>query len=105
MRRTLEIALLAGLLVLVPVVHGDRIVIPPTAFAKVQVPDQSALIAYDRTTERLLIEISFIGAGTNFAWIVPVPSAPEVRGFASSEKIFLRFEKFAAICRQASQSW
>ena len=59
-------------------VHGDGCFIPPTAFAKVEIHDQRALIHFDKGTETLVIDTSFKGDGTNFAWIVPTPSAPKV---------------------------
>jgi len=76
--RSLALLVLVSSLLLPQELWGDGVVIAPTAYAKVQVPDQSALISYDGATERMLIETSFIGAGTNFAWIVPVPTMPEV---------------------------
>jgi hypothetical protein len=65
-------------LIVPPGAYGDGCIIPPTAFAKVQIPDQRALIRYDQGMETLVIDTSFKGNGTNFAWIVPVPSAPKV---------------------------
>ena len=66
------------LLMAPPWLRGDGCFIPPTAFAKVQSPDQRALIHFDQGTETLVIDTAFKGDGTNFAWIVPVPSAPKV---------------------------
>ena len=58
---------------------GDGIVLPSVAFpAVVTIPDQQALIYYTNGTERLVIETRFMGAGTNFAWVVPLPSQPVV---------------------------
>jgi hypothetical protein len=65
-------------LVAPPGAYGDGCVIPLTALAKVQIPDQRALIHFDAGTETLVIDTSFKGDGTNFAWVVPVPSAPKV---------------------------
>jgi len=61
-----------------PGAYGDGCVISPTALARVHIPDQRALIHFDKGTETLVIDTSFKGEGTNFAWIVPVPSAPKV---------------------------
>ena len=47
-------------------------------FAKPHIPDQSALITFDGKTERLVIETAVEGEGTEFAWVVPVPSMPKV---------------------------
>ena len=46
--------------------------------AKPRIPDQSALITFDGKTERLVIETAVEGEGTEFAWVVPVPSLPKV---------------------------
>lgn len=54
-------------------------VVPTIAFpAKVTIPDQRALIHFTNGTERLVIETRFTGSGTNFAWIVPLPSQPVI---------------------------
>jgi hypothetical protein len=58
---------------------ADGGVIPSTAYpAKVTIPDQRALICFSNGTERLVIETRFTGAGTNFAWVVPLPSRPVI---------------------------
>lgn len=44
--------------------------------ADVTIPDQRALIYFSNGVERLVIETRFTGAGTNFAWVVPLPSQP-----------------------------
>ena len=54
---------------------ADGMVIPTVAYpAKITIPDQRALICFSNGTERLVIETRFTGAGTNFAWVVPLPS-------------------------------
>lgn len=53
-------------------------VTPATAFAKVKIPDQRALIHFANGKETLVIDTAFKGDGTNFAWIVPFPSVPTV---------------------------
>ncbi|HEY9174057.1 MAG TPA: DUF2330 domain-containing protein [Verrucomicrobiae bacterium] len=56
---------------------ADGKVFPPVAFpANVTIPDQRALIHFTNGTERLVIETRFSGAGTNFAWVVPLPAQP-----------------------------
>jgi len=73
------LAFLAAWLLMAPAgVLADGCFIPPTAFAKVEIPDQRALIHYANGAETLVIDTSFKGEGTNFAWIVPVPSQPKV---------------------------
>lgn len=72
--------LLIVLLGLLPLSAGaDGKVFSPTAFpAAVNIPDQRALIHFTNGVERLVIETRFTGAGTNFAWVVPLPSQPVV---------------------------
>lgn len=77
-----RIAVLAGAVLLVSAsttqVVADGVVIPPTATAKVTIPDQEAIIHYKDGVETLAIETRFVGQGQQFAWIVPLPSVPEV---------------------------
>ena len=76
MKRTLSFLLLLFLPV---VAWADGVVIPATAFpAKVMIPDQQALICFSNGTERLVIETQFVGDGTNFAWVVPLPAKPVI---------------------------
>jgi hypothetical protein len=76
------ICLLALLLGLIGFANGalaDGKVFPPTAYpVEVRIPDQRAILAWSNGVERLVIETRFTGAGTNFAWVVPLPSAPKV---------------------------
>ena len=58
---------------------ADGMVVPTIAYpAKVTIPDQRTLICFSNGTERLVIETRFTGAGTNFAWVVPLPSQPVI---------------------------
>ncbi len=58
---------------------ADGMVVPTIAYpANVTIPDQRALICVSNGTERLVIETRFTGAGTNFAWVVPLPSQPVI---------------------------
>lgn len=58
---------------------ADGVVIPPTALPDpVNIPDQRALISFSNGVERLVIETRFTGMGTNFAWVVPLPSRPVI---------------------------
>ncbi len=58
---------------------ADGMVVPTIAYpAKITIPDQRALICYSNGTERLVIETRFTGAGTNFAWVVPLPGQPVI---------------------------
>ena len=57
----------------------DGKVYAPVAFAAQPViPDQRALICYSNGIERLVVETRFLGAGTNFAWVIPLPAKPTV---------------------------
>jgi hypothetical protein len=68
------------LLLILPVMAlADGMVVPTVAYpAKVTIPDQRALICFSNGIERLVIETRFTGAGTNFAWVVPLPSQPVI---------------------------
>lgn len=55
-------------------------------YARIPIPDQQALICFSNGVEHLIIETSFIARGTNFAWVVPVPSEPTVT--ASTRGLF-----------------
>jgi hypothetical protein len=59
--------------------------------ANVTMPDQQALIHFTNGTERLVIETRFTGAGTNFAWVVPLPSKPVVEAATSGLFPTLRY--------------
>ena len=50
----------------------------PEVHAKIGIPNQQALIQFADGVEELVIETSFLGEGTNFAWVVPLPSVPEI---------------------------
>ena len=63
---------------------ADGMVFPEVYYAKVEIPEQQALIHYSGGVERLVIETSFLGEGTNFAWVVPLPSVPEVKPVSES---------------------
>ena len=58
---------------------GDGKVFRQEYAPKIETPDQRALIHFADCIERLVIETSIAGAGTNFAWVVPVPAAPEIK--------------------------
>ncbi len=71
--------LLTCILCLRQLCFADGKVFPPVAFpANVTIPDQRALIHFTNGTERLVIETRFSGAGTNFAWVVPLPAQPVI---------------------------
>jgi len=71
--------------------HADGVVVPSRAVAKpVRTPDQRALVAFDGTTETLVVETTVQGDGREFAWIVPLPAAPKVE--ASTTGLFPTLE-------------
>jgi len=75
MQRLLALALW----ILVPLsAAADGKVFPTVLAAEVKIPDQRALIHFTNGVERLVIETRFTGSGTNFAWVVPLPSQPVV---------------------------
>lgn len=49
-----------------------------TAKVKVQIPDQRAMLHFSNGVERLVIETAFVGQGSNFAWVVPLPAQPTI---------------------------
>jgi hypothetical protein len=62
--------------------------------SQVPIPDQRAMIHWAGGVERLVIETSFAGPGTNFAWVVPLPAVPEIEQatpglFPTLNRIFL----------------
>ena len=63
---------------------ADGMVFPEVYYSKVEIPNQQALIHYSGGIERLVIETSFLAEGTNFAWVVPLPSAPTVKAVSDS---------------------
>lgn len=59
--------------------RADGKVMPPVLVPQeVAMPDQRALLAWRDGVETLVIESAFVGKGTDFAWVVPLPSKPEV---------------------------
>ena len=74
----LRVCILALVTILPFVASADGIVFSEIAYAMPQIPDQRALIQYADGTETLVIETSFVGQGTNFAWVVFLPAVPEI---------------------------
>jgi hypothetical protein len=52
--------------------------------APVTTPDQRAMLQFSNGVERLVIETSFVGQGTNFAWVVPLPSVPKIEAVSTN---------------------
>ncbi len=62
-------------------VHADGVPIPPYGTeADIQMPGQKAIIVYDEQTGRedLVLSVQLLGESPEAAWVVPVPSQPEV---------------------------
>gem|GEM_PF-4401232 len=51
---------------------------PLSDAASSTMPNQRAIIAWDGAEQRLAIDTAFTGEGTEFAWLVPLPSVPEI---------------------------
>jgi hypothetical protein len=67
----------------------------PTAMAagEVRMPDQRALLCWSDNSQRLVIETGFEGDGTDFAWVIPLPSVPVIEAatpglFPTLEQLF-----------------
>jgi hypothetical protein len=59
--------------------RADGLVLPPVLLPQdVEMPDQRALLAWRDGMETLVIESAFVGKGTDFAWVVPLPAKPAV---------------------------
>jgi hypothetical protein len=78
MARRGPIILAVFLLALLPgICRGDGKVFPVINH-RADIPEQQALIVWRDGVETLAIETRFVGTGTDFAWVVPLPSIPEV---------------------------
>lgn len=74
-------------------VRADGKVFSQVTAVKTVTPDQRALLHFADGTETLVVETTFVGAGTNFAWVVPLPAAPEISAvprtvFTNLERLF-----------------
>jgi len=79
MKSTLRI--LPGLICLFLALLGSPAWADGIVFAKAvptTTPDQRAMLQFSNGVEQLVIETSFVGTGTNFAWVVPLPATPKV---------------------------
>ena len=73
------LAFFLGLILGTAMAWADGKAFPPVAVStEVTMPDQRALLVWSNGVERLAIETRIVGEGTNFAWVVPLPSAPKV---------------------------
>jgi hypothetical protein len=73
------LAFLLGVILGTRPAWADGKAFPPVAVStEVTMPDQRALLVWSNGVERLAIETRIVGEGTNFAWVVPLPSVPKV---------------------------
>ncbi|MBN1162469.1 DUF2330 domain-containing protein [Patescibacteria group bacterium] len=74
---------------------ADGMVLPPSN-RYIYETEQKAVIWYDEKTQRetLVLSISFEGDAEDFAWVVPVPSKPEVE--KARNELFLALEELTA---------
>lgn len=83
---------LAITLFLPPPVIADGKMFPPKAYpAEIKIPDQAAVLIWSNGVERLVIETRFVGEGTNFAWVVPLPVQPVIEPATTGLFTTLRF--------------
>src|SRR6266850_4372441 len=76
--------LILSFIVLTASARADGMVVPEVFYPKVEIPDQQAFIHFSDGVERLVIETSFLAQGTNFAWVVPLPSSPDIKPVSES---------------------
>jgi hypothetical protein len=71
---------LALLLVAASTAWADGKVLHRVLAKPVRTPDQRALLRWDEATrtETLVVETTLEGEGTEFAWVLPLPAAPEI---------------------------
>src|SRR6478609_4876272 len=86
-----RLACLLVILLVAAWARADGMVLPGSVNSRVQIPDQQALIHFQDGVETLVIETRFTGQGSDFAWIVPVPSVPEVSPVTTGVFPTLRF--------------
>jgi hypothetical protein len=68
-------------------VYADgKVFARPEVQAEITIPNQQALISFRDGVECLVIETAFLGEGTNFGWVVPLPGEPKVQ--PASESFF-----------------
>jgi hypothetical protein len=68
----------------VPGFADGKVFARPDVHAKVEIPNQQALIFHNAGVECLVIETTILGAGTNFGWVVPLPGEPKVQPVSES---------------------
>ena len=71
----------------------------------VRTPDQRALLHFSNGVERLVIETSVVGGGTNFAWVVPFPAEPKVEAVSTNFFRYLERAFQPKVVYRASSIW
>ena len=71
----------------------------------VRTPDQRALIHFEDGIQRLVIETAFAAEGTNFAWVVPLPSEPKIEAVSTNFFPDLSRTFQARLVYQPSYAW
>ena len=79
-------------LAVVPIASADGLFFRPNYYSQdILQPEQKALVIQDGNIERLIIQVNFEGRMDDFAWIVPVPSIPEIK--KADPQIFLNLNR------------
>jgi hypothetical protein len=84
---------------------ADGKVFARVASTSVTTPDQQALLYFSNGVERLVIETSFIGHGTNFAWVIPLPSTPRIEAASTNFFRTLNISYQPRLISKASNGW
>jgi hypothetical protein len=71
----------------------------------VTTPDQRAMLYFSNGVERLVIETSFVSAGTNFAWVVPLPSPPKIEAVSTNFFSYLNMAFQPHLVQHADPWW
>jgi hypothetical protein len=85
MLKKLSLIVFLSLLIIPSLVKADGGMFPRPGYW-VGETEQKAVIFYDKEVETLVISTTFRGDASNFAWVVPTPSKPEVS--RSNDEIF-----------------
>ncbi len=99
------VVILLMLSVFRPSARADGKVFAQPIATSVTTPDQRAMLYYSNGVERLVIETSFVGAGTNFAWVVPLPAPPRIEAVATNFFSCLNLAYQPHLIREADPWW
>jgi hypothetical protein len=89
MKKTL--ILLFSLLLLVPsLTYADGVIFPPPDYWMYET-DQKAVIFHEKNLETLVLSVTFRGNASDFSWVVPTPTKPEVE--KSTDELFTALEE------------